>query len=274
MNAVAVATVRPWAPVRTVVPALGVREARRFLTHPMMLAGFVIWAFITILAEIQGTFVVQRFESVTTSLSFFPGILCILVGHMASTRDRRAGSLDLLRAAPGRAEERVLALCLGALGPALVALVLNLAVFTYYVLNDGYHWGETPNVWHIVQAPITVLGGSLLGIMLGTWLPSRATPMIAMVTIVGISIWLNGQDASTGLFGTTLSWADWGPYDGTIWYRLAPGSPAGHVVYLLGLCGLAVTAALLRVAERRAAVVVAGVVALALTVVGGLAQLP
>lgn len=274
MSAVALTGPRAIAPDRAVVPALGLLEARRFLLHPVMLVGFGLWATMFVIGEVDGTFVVQRFESVTTSLSFFPGVLCILTGHMVSTRDRRAGSLDLLRAVPGRAQERVLGLCLGSFAPALLALALNVAVLGFYVLTDGYHWGVTPNVWHVVQAPITILGGSLLGIMLGTWLPSRATPVISMVAIVGVNIWLNEQGKTAGLFGPMVSWADWGPYDGSLWYDLVPGSPSAHVLYLCGLCGLAASAALVRVAERRTGTLLAASIALAITVVGGVAQLP
>jgi hypothetical protein len=271
MSALA-ATHGPIAPVRTVAPALGLMESRRFLLHPVTLVGFAWWTFMIVLGEIQGTFVVQRWETVTSSLSFFPGVLCILAGHMVTTRDRRAGSLEVLGALPGRAEERVVGLCLGAIAPAAVALGLNVAVFAYFGLTDGF--AVTPNVWHIVQAPITVLGGCLLGVLLGVWAPSRATPVIGMVSIVAISMWLDGLGASGRLFGPMMSWADWGPYDGTLWYALEPGSPFGHVVYLCGLCGLAASAAVLRVAERRASVLAAGVASLALAVIGGLVQLP
>jgi hypothetical protein len=260
------------APVRSVAPSVGVMESRRLLLHPVMLIGFGWWTFIFVVGEIQGTFVVQRWETVTTSLSFFPGVLCILAGHMVSTRDRRAGSLEVLGAVPGRAEERVLGLCLGALAPAAVALCLNVAVLVVFALTDGF--ALTPTVWHVVQAPITVLGGCLLGVLLGVWAPSRATPVIAMVAIVGINIWLNGLGGSGRLFGPMVSWADWGPYDGTRWYALVEGSPFGHVLYLCGLCALAASAAVLRVAERRTLVVLIGLASVGLTVAGGLIQLP
>jgi hypothetical protein len=260
------------APVRALTPALGVMEARRFLLHPVILIGFAWWTFMVVLGEIQGTFVVQRWETVTSSLSFFPGVLCILAGHMVTTRDRRAGSLEVLGSVPGRAEERVLALCLGAIAPAAVALGLNVAIFTFFELTEGF--AVTPSTWHILQAPITVLGGCLLGVLLGVWAPSRATPVIAMVVVVGINIWINGLAGSDRLFGPMVSWADWGPYDGTIWYALVPGSPFGHVLYLCGLCALAASAAVLRVAERRTTVLLVGLASLVLVVVGGLVQLP
>jgi hypothetical protein len=46
------------------------------------------------------------------------------------------------------------------------------------------------------------------------------------------------------------------------------------VCYLLGLVGMAGSAALVRVADRRTPVVVAGLVSLAVAVTAGIAQLP
>ena len=65
-------------------------------------------------------FVVQASE-LLNSLAFFPGIPALIAAHMVATRDRRGGSLDVLATTPGRAEERVRALCLAALAPAALA---------------------------------------------------------------------------------------------------------------------------------------------------------
>jgi hypothetical protein len=251
---------------------LAVLEARRLLLHPVMLAGFGVSLVMVVVALIQGMYVVQAFDAVTTSLSFFPGVPAILAGHMVATRDRRAESLDMLAPAPARAEERVRALCLAALAPALVGLVYNLAVFSY--LDASGQFVVVPNVWHLLQPAVTILGGALLGIMLGVWSPARGTPVIALVAMVAASLWIDGQGQTASLFGPMTSWTDWGPYDGSIWYRLKPGSPAGHVFYLCGLCGLAVSVAVLRVAERRRFVMALALAAAVLAVVGGLVQLP
>jgi hypothetical protein len=259
-------------PNRHVVPVLGRVEGRRLLMHPVMLVGFGFWLVMTISSQLAGTLVVQRWESVTSTISFFPGVLAILAAHMVTSRDRRAGSLDLLGATPSRAQERVLGLCVAALGPALVAWGLTLGLVAWYAVGDGLP--VTPSIWHVSQGALTVLGGSLLGIMLGVWLPSRATPVIAMVAVVGVNVWLSLLDHPGPLFGPMVSWADWGPYDGSVWVRLLSGSAGGHVLYLLGLCGLAASAAFIRVADRRGFALGCGLVSLTTTIIGGLAQLP
>ncbi|MBO9521453.1 MAG: hypothetical protein J7518_07940 [Nocardioidaceae bacterium] len=269
MSAVALA---PAALDRRLVPGLGLLEGRRLLLHPVTLLGFAVWSFVIVYDQVTGTFVVQRFESVTAALSFLPGVPCILAGHMLATRDRRAGSLDLLHAAPAQAMDRVRALCLGALLPGAVALLLNLALTGWYLATADF--AVRPSLAQVVQAPVTVTGACLLGTMLGVWLPSRATPVIAMVVLVALDVALYNTGTQGNLFAPMVAWADWGPYDGSVWYAMIPGSPAGHVVYLAGLCSLAAVGAVLRVAERRAPVLVAGVVALVVTVAGGWAQLP
>jgi hypothetical protein len=256
-----------------VVPSLARQESRRLLRHPVLLAGFAWWVVIVAAAELyQDTFVVQRFESVTSAFSFLPGVPCILAGHMIATRDARAGSLPLLGALPVRAEQRVRALCLAALAPAAVAALLNAGLFLWYDLAFGFP--DAPDAWQVLQAPLTVAGGTLLGVMLGVWAPSRATPMLAMVVMVGLNVVVANRPHPVPLFGPMFSWADWGPTDGTVWWAMFSGSTPAHFLYLCGLCSMAAAAALIRVSPRRGRALAVGACTVAVTVAAGWAQLP
>ena len=85
-----------------------------------------------------------------------------------------------------------------------------------------------PSVWHLLQPAVAeILGGALLGIMFGVWSPARGTPVIALVAMVAVGLWIDGQGQTASLFGPMTSWTDWGPYDGSIWYRLGPGPQRG-----------------------------------------------
>ena len=179
---------------------------------------------------------------------------------------------DVVTAVPARLEERVRALCLACLGPAAVTLLVNALAWTYLVLGNEFE--EVPTFWHVAQGPATVLGGSLLGVMLGVWAPMRTTPVIALVSMVVANSWLSAQGQSAELFGPLVGWVDWGPYNGEVWYGLKPGSAFWHIVYLLGLCGMAAAGAVVAVAQRRRLVMVAGVVAVGVTALGGVLQLP
>ena len=270
MSAVAV------APAPLVVPVLARTEGRRLLTHPVMIVGFGLWLAMTADSLLTGTTVLEGFEAVGSSLSWAPGVPAILAAYLVATRDRRAGSLDVLGATPARAEERVRSLCLASLGPGGVALALNVVVLVVLHAQDklmAIPAADQPGVGHVLQGPLTVVGACLLGTMLAVWLPSPVTPAVAIVVMVAVHVVLEGAAART-LFGPAVFWADWGPLDGSIWYQLVPGSVWWHLVYVVGLCGMAASAAVVRVAERRRPVVVVGLLTVAAAVVGGVLQLP
>jgi hypothetical protein len=266
--AAAVGAVAVDAPV---VARLAGGESRRLLRHPVMVLGFGLWVAFGTHAFFHEIKVVQASEMVDGMLSFFPGVPAVLAAHMVATRDRRAGTLDLLATTPARAEERVRALCLAALAPALLALVLNTALFALLLRNGEF--AVTPPVWHVVQAPLTVLGACLLGTMVGVWAPSPVAPVLTIISMVGLHFAV-AEKVRAQLFAPLVYWANWGAFDGSVWVGWFPGHPGWHVVYVLGLCGMAAAAALVRVAERRAPAVLLGVSSVTLAVVSGLAQLP
>ena len=264
------------APAPIVVPVLARTEARRLLLHPVMLVGFALWVAMTADTLLTPPTVLEAFEAVGSSLSWVPGIPAILAAYLVATRDRRAGTLDVLGAAPARSEERVRSLCVAALGPGLVALALNTAVLVALHAQDklfSIPGPDQPGLGHLLQAPLTVVGACLLGTMFAVWVPSPVTPALAIVVMVAGHAVIEGA-TERALFGPAVFWADWGGFDGTIWVGLVDGSVWWHLVYVLGLCGMAASAAVVRVAERRRTIVLVGLVSVALAVLGGVLQLP
>jgi hypothetical protein len=267
MTTVALAQPAGWP----VVLVLAGKEASRLVTHPAMLVGWGLLAFMFTVNAVDAE-PISAFDMVTTGPTFYPGLFAILAAHMVTTRDQRAGTGELLGSVPATREQRLLALMIAAWIPALTALGLNVLARNYFVWQDVYV--EAPGAAHVLQGPVTVLGGCLLGILLGVWLPQRVTPVLTMVTLVAASIAL-GSDPDGGVyFAPLVSWVAWGPSNGKVWYALEPGNPGAHVVYLLGLCGLAGVAAWLRVTPRRSLTLALGVAFLALAIWGGVNQLP
>lgn len=254
-----------------VVPQLARAEAWRLLVHPVMLVGWALWVAVTVDSFLHEIRVVQAFEMVSASISFFPGVPAILAAHMVATRELRAGTVELLTSAPVRAEQRVRALLLASFGPALVALVLNSGLTVALVAVDAF--AVRPTMWHVLQGPLTVLGACLLGTMIGAWAPSPVAPVVSMVALVAGHV-VVAERGSAVLFGPAVFWPEWGIFDGSVWVGLVPGSAAWHLGYVGGLCGLAAAGALLRVTGRRGPVALSGILALTLTVVAGIAQLP
>jgi hypothetical protein len=255
-----------------VVLVLAAKESRRLVTHPATLVGWGLLAFM-VAVSVADADPISAFDMITTGPTFYPGLFCVLAAHMVTTRDQRAGGGELVGSVPATREQRVVALVVAAWLPALIALGLNVAIRSYFVWQDVYV--EAPGVGHILQGPVTVLGGSLLGIMLGLWLPQRVVPVLAMVVLVAGSVALSSNEDGVGVyFGSLVSWVDWGPYEGRSWYGLEAGSPGAHVAYLLGMTGLAGCAAWLRVTRRRWLAFTLGVAFLALAIWGGVTQLP
>jgi hypothetical protein len=176
----------------------------------------------------------------------------------------------MLSPVPGRPQERILALVVASLVPALVGLALLLVLHAAFLVAGSYV--VAPTVWHLLQGPVTMVGGTLLGVMVATWAPARSTAVITMVAMVAATMWLS-SDSPRNLFSPVTMWALWGA-TGNTWVGTYDGSPAWHVVYLVGLCGMAAAGALLRVAERRTTAVALGLAALGVAVVGGIGQLP
>lgn len=270
MSAAAVRLVTA-APSRSVVPALALQEAYRLMKQPLVLAGFGLWIFNAVraaLAEEEGPR--AAFETVDIMLSFFPGVFLIVAANLVATRDRRAGSADVLGPLPVRVEERTLALMLASLAPALIGLVLNLSLHVWFLYDERYH--VVPGIGNLLQGPVNLLGAVMLGLMLAAWAPFRGAAVIAMVSMVVANAWLGGQENGM-LFAPLMTWAIWGIYP-DVWGGIFDGSPAWHLVYLVGLTGMAAAAAWVRVADRRTAPVVAGTLAVAVMLAGAIGQLP
>lgn len=255
-----------------VVRPLALQESWRLLRHPVMLAGFALYLAISVWSTVSSTSAREALSVLTYLPSMSPGVFAILAANLVASRDARAGSVEFLTPVPSSPRERVLALCLAALAPAAVMLVATVGYWFVYSGLD--RWVETPALGHLLQGPITVAGGALLGVMLAAWAPFRATPVVAVVVMVAANIWLGGREGDLALFGPMVDWAAWGPGQGDSWVGFISGSAGWHAVYLVGLCLAAAVGAVARVVERRLPVVLALVVALTLVVLGGIGQLP
>jgi hypothetical protein len=261
----------PARPVRVVVPVLARAEALRLLLHPVTLVGTGLWAFMNS-TLFWGTDPrpLDVFESVGSSLSWTPGVLMILVGYLVATREHRAGTTDVLGSLPAQEPERIRALCLASLAPGLVALGLNLALTGILLAREMF--AETPTVPQLVQAPLTVVGAVLLGVMVAVWAPVAFAPALTVVVMVGAHVAL-GSSSTASLFGPAVFWADWGVTGGQLWHGFIAGSPWWHLAYVAGLCGLAAAGALVR-STRSRLVLAGGLALLVLTVLAAVLQLP
>jgi hypothetical protein len=259
---------QPVAALR-VAAQLAVPEAWRLIRHPVAVAGLALH--LTVVATMADNGPRDAFDVSATGSTFFYGVFVYFAANLVATRNRRARSRELLGPLSAGEHERTLALCLAALGPALLNAVVVLATHLMLELRGLYE--VHPTFGHLAQGPLTVLGGALLGLMVARWAPYPGTALVVMVGMFAYNIWLsNDGTGEGGLLGTYVSWARYGP--GTVWYGVHPGSPAWHDAYLLALCGMAASGALLRTTPRRWRVLWAGAACTAAAALTGWAQLP
>ena len=247
---------------------LGLHEGRRIVLHPVALAGFVLMLVVTFSESTNGPR--DAFELLSTGPTFFYGVFTYFAANLVASRDRRAGSGELLAVAPSPATTRVAGLCVAALLPALVCAVY-VGVGDAVLSAQGAYEVE-PTVWHLAQGPLTVLGAALLGIMVARLTAVPGVALLVMLAMVAYDAWLSEASFALQPLATYVSWARWGA--GSAWYGLEPGSVAWHDAYLLALCAMAACGAFLREAGNRWRVLGVGAALTALAVVPALAQLP
>jgi len=252
-----------------VVLTLARREGRRLLLHPVMVAAVLLsawWGWDSRAASPTDTYNVltSQFHVLVTV-----GVLGCLVVHLTVSAPRRDDLEEQFSALPVSDVGRTLALLLGCLAPAGAAVLL--AAFTWLavtVFSDTVLLRE-PSLWAYASTPVTVLGGLLLGVLLGRWLPWRGAGFPALLLVVVVWLELAGEGRRAYLAPVT----ERAVYDKIDVYRA--GSDAWHVAYIGGLCLMASIGALLRSPGRhRDRLLGLGAVAVLVTAYAGWAQLP
>ena len=257
------------APLTSMTMALQLapREGLRMLRHPLFLAALGILLFLQVTMERQG--VQGAFHNLVSGPTFFTGVLGYFAAHSTATRTRRSHSEELLAPLPGDEQVRTMALCLGAAVPALVVQAIVLAGYAYALSANVFV--QEPAAAHLLQGPLTVLGGALLGIMVARWAPYAGVAAVVMVAMIAADVYVANRPQLAPL-GTFMNWASYGSGDG--WFGFEPGVPTWHVVYIALLCAMAAAGALLRSARRPGLVLALGAALTAGAVVAGLNAVP
>lgn len=259
--------VRPLPPVLV----LAGREGRRIALHPLTLLGLAFWTVGVV--NLSGDGPRDAFEIVNAGMTSFIGVPVYFAANLVASRDRRARSGELLAPHPVTERMRLHALLLAAFVPALAALALVQLTFT--VQRSLGHFLVEPTFWHLASGPATVLGAALLGIQVSRWFPVPGAAAVVMVAIFAWNVFTSNSGDRWAPLGTFHTWARWDESGrSSVWAGLTPGSPGWHVAYLLGLCAMAATGALLPGAASKRRVLAAGAALTVLTAGFAIAQLP
>jgi len=226
--------------------ALAAVEARRLLTHPVVMVLVVI----QVLGRGVTFFVEQPLSRPAVAEWLYLLVfvmwapLNIISANLVATSARRAGAAEMLDSLPVTRAERAGALLLAACGPVLVGTGAALAC--WLLMNGlGPTGVEIPAGGELAAAPVTILGAVALAVAGARWLPSRITPF---VLLVGIVMWVATSSTAGPWRRLTAPWlVELSARDSALVGYSAPW----HVVYLLGLCALAAVAAIWRDDLRR-----------------------
>ena len=274
------------APAEATLRTLAWVEARRWARHPLFLLGcaLLIWGAVGIWNNLDATF-----NEFRVAPAFCVGVLGALVGCQLTRSMSR--STDAVAAAPADGVLRTAALCLACLVPGAVGLlwVTWLYVAAMAMPTPQSALSTADQIAVLLSGVVASVGGPLFGVMVGRWTRFPGAALVWAVVLIGWTILGNSsliQPASrlNDLVRLNAPYAFWTSSDNDhshIW--VAGGSPWWHLAYVVLLCGLAATAAMVHeaVGARRSRLwrtlaVLAGlaVVALALAVAADPTRVP
>jgi hypothetical protein len=255
------------------VRPLAVLEAKRFARHPLFLVGVGL----LLLSTAPELFA----DPVNVALMGQPivpamtlGVFGLIVAARLTQSSQR--SLESLGAHPVPERVRSAALAAACLVPAAVALLWTAFMLIYFSINPPVPeawWFETLPAadiicFYLAGAVVAAYGGSILGVVLGRWVPWPGAPLVAAVLLVVVTIPGSGLLEPFRPYRELMPWTTWyGGDDGAGADFYYEGNPRWWLAYTVCLCILGVIAALLhdRDLPRRPLVAVgAAVAALAL----------
>ncbi len=259
-------TLPPSAPPG-VLSGLARIQARRYLRHPVYLVSVALLLLGAARHLLTGQ--IDTAWDQTLNWALWLGIPGVVVGYrLAVTEDR---ALSLLRSTPTDQRTRTLALYLACLVPVATCLALMVVYGLVGLVHPppaGYVVPQAPAqigwldyLFAVAEGPVACFGGPVLGVTIGRWVHFPGAGVLAAVALLMVELVALGFGESVP--GVGEAWASrvvvtlqpyvyWGATDESRTFTaLRPGSPAGHLLYALAMCGLAMTAGLLRGAGPR-----------------------
>jgi hypothetical protein len=236
----------------SVLPSLAWLEIRSYLRHPLFVLGMVL----TVLSCAAG----PEAQTSTMFLAIVPataiGVLGIVIMASLTRRSVTITGVAGIVTVPERS--RTLALVAACAVPFVVGLawwVWAVAAFhSHPPTANGFPFGSiNHDAWAAAvlfgEGPLACLGGAILGIVVGRWVPRRGAPAVVAVAVIAFCLVFQGLFEPLRRIRVAAPWTYWGgPYgvDGDPNRMLAfSGSPYWWVAYVACLCGLGILAALL-----------------------------
>lgn len=264
-------------------------HARRYLRHPLFLLSVVLLTLGLVRAFVDPDEAGNQWDDGLVTYPLWLGLLGMVVAYRLTVTEDRA--LALLPSAPTDQRVRTLALYLACLVPVVTCLTfIGLAAVVNQVspASDAYGFVLRPGTGEIgwvgyvasqLEVVLACFGGPALGVTVARWWRFPGAGVLAalilfLVELVALGLgeggeyWLTWWARALDAAMPSVYWKAAPTTTG--YHTIRPGSPTGHLVYATALCGLAITAGVVkgatpsvRAAWIRVGAVCAGVAVLA-----------
>jgi hypothetical protein len=231
----------------SVLRRLAALETRRYARHPLFILG-VLLSLVGLGADPLTTSFLNPIAP-AAGLGVLGLVAMAAMTRNATTLSRSAGATPV----PERTQTAALALAsLLPFGVGLLWFAWSVWVFHHDPTPaNGFPFGPVGESWRLAvlfgEGPMAALGGPLLGILLGRWWPRRGVAPLGAVLLVAAVIVMQGIFTPLRYIRVVMPWTYFGGPIGTDGdpnrMIILTGSPQWWVVYLICLCGLAITAA-------------------------------
>jgi hypothetical protein len=245
------------------------KEIARYASHPLFLAGVALVVLTSIGKPDGNTSVLANVIAPAAGL----GVIGLLVmASLTRTSDQIAAAAGAVAVSE---RTRTLALVCAAIVPFAAGLCwLGWAIWAYNHWPPPPHgapFGGIGDGWVVANlialGLIPSIGGPILGLLLGRWLPQRGAAPLFAVLLVAETIMMQGLFEPLRYIRLVVPWTQFaGPFGipgDADRMLILTGSPQWYCVYLVVLCALGVVLALLHDRERprRQLLVALGIIA-------------
>jgi len=248
-----------------VITALARIHVVRYLRHPLYILGVLLMTASLYMAYSRPDDAGYDWDGLGISTGMYLGILGVIVGYRLTVTEEKA--LTLLPSAPVDQRQRTLALLAACLVPAVtIALFMGLhAIVNQISPGTGAHEfslrpgdgniGWVDYIAHLTENVVAGFGAAALGVATARWLRFPGAGILAgvglfMVEIAALGLGEGGVSAWDSWWAQGINnlmpWVYWGVAPDGVYDAMRPGSPTGHLIYAVALCGLAVAAAVLK----------------------------
>jgi hypothetical protein len=164
-------------PPTAVMVRAGAGEAWRLIRHPIHIAGWVLYGLYlwTSLSDPCrygppcSFWTGEQFTGIPRYIVWLAGVPTYAAASLLATRSRRSGTAEWLSSLPTGPETRWAISLMAAVGPFVVSSLAAALAWCYVWTHDPGYAPRLPSFSEYAAAPVAVLGGALLAVMVARW---------------------------------------------------------------------------------------------------------